>query len=127
MQNLSRGAWLAIAAVAAIPTTIAIAKTADRAGWQMTPETRSRLEDGRLAMAKVALRLNADQEKLWAPVEQQVRDTFKAQDRKIRQRRTEASGSCCALRKDEPEIVGTCRADEGVLVSLHAILRIAFR
>jgi hypothetical protein len=69
-----------VAAVAAIPTTIAIAKTVDRGGWQMTPETRSRLEEGRLAMAKTALQLNADQEKLWAPVEQQVRDAFKARE-----------------------------------------------
>lgn len=107
MQNLSRGSWLAIAAVAAIPTTIAIAKTADRAGWQITPETRSRLEDGRLAMAKVALRLNADQEKLWAPVEQQVRDTFKAREErraeriKMREeRKTEKSDSGEQKRRD---------------------------
>jgi len=86
MKNLSRGAWLAVAAVAAIPATIAIAKTADNAGWRMTPETRSRLEDGRLAMAKVALKLNADQEKLWAPVEQQVRDTFKVREERRAER-----------------------------------------
>ena len=86
MKNLSRGAWLAVAAVAAIPATIAIAKTVDNAGWRMTPETRSRLEDGRLAMAKAALKLNADQEKLWAPVEQQVRDTFKAREERRAER-----------------------------------------
>jgi hypothetical protein len=80
MKNLSRGAWLAIAAVAAIPTTIAIAKTADHGGWRMSPETRSRLDDGRLAMAKAALRLTPDQEKLWEPVEAQVRDAFKARE-----------------------------------------------
>jgi hypothetical protein len=78
MNNLSRGTWLAIAAVVAIPATVAIAKGVDRAGWhQMTPETRSRLEEGRIAMVKAALQLNADQEKLWAPVESQVRDSFK--------------------------------------------------
>ena len=93
MKNLSRGAWLAVAAVAAIPATIAIAKTADNAGWRMTPETRSRLEDGRLAMAKVALKLNADQEKLWAPVEQQVRDTFKVRGRETRRTGQEARGT----------------------------------
>jgi len=83
MRNLSRGTWLALAAVAAIPATVAIAKTADRAGWGMTPETRSRLEDGKLAMVKAALQLTPDQEKLWAPVEAQVRDTFKAREAKI--------------------------------------------
>jgi hypothetical protein len=85
MNNLSRGTWLALAAVVAIPATVAIAKT-DRAGWRMTPETRSRLEDGRLAMVKAALQLNADQEKLWAPVESQVRDTFKAREEKRAER-----------------------------------------
>jgi hypothetical protein len=80
MKNLSRGAWIAVAAAAAIPATLAIAKTADGGRWQTTPETRSRLEEGRLAMAKAALQLNADQEKLWAPVEAQVRDSFKARE-----------------------------------------------
>ncbi len=83
MKKLSRGTWLALAAVAAIPTTVAIAKTADSAGWHMTPETRSRLEDGKLAMVKAALQLTPDQEKLWAPVEAQVRDTFKTREARI--------------------------------------------
>lgn len=84
MNKLSRGAWLAIAAVAAVPATVAIAKSVDRpGGWHsMTPETRTRLEEGRIAMAKAALQLNADQEKLWAPVESSVRDAFKAREAK---------------------------------------------
>lgn len=83
MNKLSRGAWLAIAAVAAVPATVAIAKSIDRGGWHnMTPETRTRLEEGRIAMVKAALQLNADQEKLWAPVETNVRDTFKAREEK---------------------------------------------
>jgi len=77
MRNFSRGTWLALAAVVAIPATIAIAKTVDGAGWRMSPETRSRLEEGRLAMVKTALQLNPEQEKLWAPVEQQIREAFK--------------------------------------------------
>lgn len=81
MKTISRGTWLALAAVAAVPTTVAIAKTADFGGWRtMSPETRSRLEDGRLAMVKTALQLTPDQEKLWAPVETQVRDAFKARE-----------------------------------------------
>ncbi|MET0408338.1 MAG: Spy/CpxP family protein refolding chaperone [Hyphomicrobium sp.] len=87
MQNLSRRTWFALAAIAAVPTTVAIAKTGDfGGGWRsMTPETRSRLEDGRLAMVKTALQLTPDQEKLWAPVEAQVRDTFKAREARIEQ------------------------------------------
>ncbi|HVZ03476.1 Spy/CpxP family protein refolding chaperone [Hyphomicrobium sp.] len=82
MNSLSRGTWLALAAVVAVPATVAIAKTTDRMGWRMTPETRSRLEDGRIAMVKTALQLTPDQEKLWAPVETSVRDNFKAREEK---------------------------------------------
>jgi hypothetical protein len=84
MKNLSRGTWIALAAIAAVPATVAIAKTADHGGWRMmSPETRSRLEDGRLAMVKTALQLTPDQEKLWAPIEAEVRDTFKAREARI--------------------------------------------
>jgi LTXXQ motif family protein len=83
MKKLSRGAWIAIAAASAIPATVAIAKTVEHAGWrQMTPETRARLEEGRLAMAKAALKLSPDQEKLWAPIETQVRAAFKDREAK---------------------------------------------
>jgi hypothetical protein len=82
MKNLSRGTWMALAAVIAVPTTVAIAKTMEHGRWRMSPETRSRLEDGRLAMVKAALQLSPDQEKLWQPVEAQVRDSFKAREAK---------------------------------------------
>lgn len=83
MKKLSRGTWLALAAVTAIPATVAIAKTAEQAGWtRPSPETRARLEEGRIAMAKAALKLSPDQEKLWAPIETQVREAFKARDAK---------------------------------------------
>jgi hypothetical protein len=39
-----------------------------------SPETLQRLLDGRIAMMKATLQLTADQEKLWAPVEQAIRD-----------------------------------------------------
>ncbi|MGQ0458007.1 MAG: Spy/CpxP family protein refolding chaperone [Hyphomicrobium sp.] len=97
MITLSRSAWIAIAAVLAVPTTIAIAKTYDRGGWsRMSPETRQRLDEGRLAMAKTALKLTPDQEKLFVPVEEQVRAAFKDRadkraemDKKRNERRAE--------------------------------------
>ena len=83
MIKLSRGAWMAIAAVAAVPVTVAVAKTVEHAGWhQMSPETRARLDEGKLAMVKVALKLSPDQEKLWTPIEAQVRATFKDREAK---------------------------------------------
>ncbi|MFN0218889.1 MAG: Spy/CpxP family protein refolding chaperone [Hyphomicrobium sp.] len=78
MKALSRSAWIAIAAVMAVPASYAIAKTYERGGWnRMSPETRQRLDEGRVAMAKAALKLTPDQEKLFAPVEEQVRAAFK--------------------------------------------------
>ena len=87
MQKLSRSALAALAVVIAVPATIAIAKSVEHGRWHnMSPETRTRLDEGRLAMAKTALRLTADQEKLWAPLETQVRDVFKDRAEKYAER-----------------------------------------
>ncbi len=87
MMKLSRTAWIAIAAVAAVPTSFAIAKTMDGKGWgRSSPETRARLDEGRIAMAKAALKLTPDQEKLFAPVEEQVRASFKSREEKRAER-----------------------------------------
>lgn len=81
MMEISRKLALALGVAAAIPATFAIAATVQHAAWhQMTPETRARLDEGRLAMIKTALKLSPEQEKLWSPVEAQVRDGFKARD-----------------------------------------------
>ncbi|HJU31213.1 MAG TPA: Spy/CpxP family protein refolding chaperone, partial [Hyphomicrobiaceae bacterium] len=44
----------------------------------LSDETLDRLQDGRIAMMREALKLSPDQLKLWAPVEQQLRAGFKA-------------------------------------------------
>ena len=85
MNNLSRA--LAVALMAAtVPATIVLAQqapTGDQAAAEKTetrrgpsPETIARMEDGRIAFAKAALKLSSDQEKLWAPVEQKIRANF---------------------------------------------------
>lgn len=78
MKNFSRSAWIAIAAIATIPATVAIAKSMDHAGSKQSEETRARLAEGRLAMAKTALKLTAEQEPLWAAVETELRASAKA-------------------------------------------------
>lgn len=79
MRKLSPGVLAAIAAVAAIPAGVAIARSYDHGGWhRMSPEARARLDEGRIAMAKTALKLNPEQEKLWAAVETEIRAGFKA-------------------------------------------------
>lgn len=104
MKTLSRSAWIAIAAVLAVPATIAIAKNYERGGWsRMSPETRERLQDGRMAMAKAALKLTPDQEKLWTPVEEQVRAQFKdrAEKRAEREKMREERRAAREARKAE--------------------------
>lgn len=90
MMKLSRGAWIAVAAVAAVPVTVAFAKQGDHRGWRNeSPETRTRLDEGKIAMAKAALKLTADQEKLWAPLEEQARAFMKARQDKMVERKKE--------------------------------------
>jgi LTXXQ motif family protein len=85
MNNLSRA--LAVTLLAAtIPATIVLAQQApggDQAATEKSetrrgpsPETVARLQDGRVAMAKAALKLSPDQEALWAPVEAKIRAGF---------------------------------------------------
>jgi hypothetical protein len=50
-------------------------------------ETLTRLQDGRIAMIKGALKLNDEQMKLWAPVEEQMRSSFTARQQARSERR----------------------------------------
>ena len=101
MNNLSRA--LAVTLMAAtIPATIVLAqqvtpadqlpaaeKSETRRG--PSPETMACLQDGRIAMAKAALKLSPDQEELWAPVEAKIRAGFdeRRKDREARQAKRE--------------------------------------
>ena len=52
--------------------------------WQPpSPETMQHMLDGRIAMIKTALQLNPDQDKLWAPVEQVMRDQAAARSKRM--------------------------------------------
>lgn len=86
MSKLTRALAVTLLA-ASIPATVVLAQPADTppgagpgpAAAQTgkyrapSPETMKRLEDGRIAMAKAALKLTPEQEKLWAPVEEKIR------------------------------------------------------
>jgi hypothetical protein len=92
MKKLSRA--LAITLLAAtVPATVVLAETeqGDQAKSEQSevkrgpsPETLARLEDGRIAMIKAALKLSPEQEKLFAPVEEKIRAGFAAR-RKARE------------------------------------------
>jgi hypothetical protein len=76
MTRISRGLALALL-IGVSPAAVLVAQAARDGGWKMSPEARERLQDGRIAAAKAALKLTPDQEKLWAPVEEQVRQSYK--------------------------------------------------
>lgn len=103
-MKVSRGAWIALAAVAAIPVTVAVAKQGDHRGWHnMSPEARTRLDEGKIAMAKAALKLTAEQEKLWAPLEDQARAFMKARQDKMAERKKERDERRAEKKDDNAE------------------------
>ena len=67
-----------------------------------SPETVTRLQDGRIAMIKEALKLNDSQLKLWAPVEEQMRARF-AERQKSRAERRERRQQGTAERPSLPD------------------------
>lgn len=85
---------LPAALAAAIPITAALAQgtppAAPAAAPRVSADAIARLQDGRIAMAKTALRLNDAQLKLWAPVEEHIRTSFadrqKAREARMKQR-----------------------------------------
>jgi hypothetical protein len=92
MKTLSRALAITLLA-ASVPATMVLAQ-GEEAGQPKTeqsetrrgpsPETMARLEDGRIAMVKTALKLTPEQEKLFAPVEEKIRAGF-AERRKARE------------------------------------------
>jgi hypothetical protein len=72
MKITSRGAALALL-IGASPIAVLAAQAARDGGWGLSAESRERLQEGKLAAAKATLKLSPDQEKLWAPIEEQVR------------------------------------------------------
>lgn len=92
MKKLSRAVAITLLA-AAVPATVVLAdpepgnqQKSEQSNVKRgpSPETLARLEDGRIAMAKAALKLTPDQEKLFAPVEDRIRAGF-ADRRKARE------------------------------------------
>ncbi|MFA5898700.1 MAG: Spy/CpxP family protein refolding chaperone [Hyphomicrobium sp.] len=111
MNSLSRALAVTLM-VAAIPATVVLAQQAtpgaqpavEKSDWRHGPsaETMARLEDGRIAFAKTALKLTPEQEKLWAPVEDKIRANFEER-RKDREARNAKRDERRAERKAKGE------------------------
>jgi hypothetical protein len=85
MKFTSRGLALALL-LGLSPAAVLVAHAARDHSWQMSADTRARLQDGKLAAAKAALRLTPEQEKLWAPIEEQVRGLYKLRGDRLAKR-----------------------------------------
>ncbi len=74
-----RNFWIAAVAVLAIAGSTAVYAQHHRHWGQMrmAPEDRAAYVDARIAAVHAGLKLNADQEKLWPPIETAVRDFAK--------------------------------------------------
>ncbi len=89
-MNLKFPGLLAAALVtAAVPAAIAVAQApapgAERP--RLSAETRARLLEGRIAMAKTALKLTNEQLNLWAPVEKHLRTVAAEREQRWQERR----------------------------------------
>jgi hypothetical protein len=79
---------------------------------RLSPEDRAAFVDARIAAVHAGLKLNADQEKLWPPVEGAVRDFAKMRiDRANARMKAEADQSQDAQKPDDPVARLRQRAD----------------
>ena len=68
----------------------------------MNPEDRAAFTDARIAAVKAGLKLNADQEKLWPPVEAAVRDFAKLRIDRANARMNAPRDDASAAKPDDP-------------------------
>ncbi len=98
----------AIAGIAALAIAGSTAVYAQHRHWgfahmRMNPEDRAAFADARIAAVHAGLKLTADQEKLWPPVEAAVRDFAKLRiDRANARMNAEKSDSQDAQKPDDP-------------------------
>jgi hypothetical protein len=72
------------------------------AHMRMSPEDRAAMADAKIAAVHAGLKLNADQEKLWPPVETAVRDLVKVRIDRAKAREA-AAAAAAANSEDQPK------------------------
>src|SRR6266446_11012447 len=100
----------AIAGVAALAIAGSTAVYAQYHPWirehvqhmRMTPEDRAAFVDARIAAVHAGLKLTADQEKLWPPVEAAVRDFAKLRIDRANARMSAPQGDSSQQKPDDP-------------------------
>ena len=101
MKTFKRVALPVLLALSVSGTAAFAQAPKDREHRGPSPEMMGRFEDGRIAMAKATLKLNDEQLKLWAPVEDMIRKTHEERAKKWAERR-EARKAEDGKRSDMP-------------------------
>jgi LTXXQ motif family protein len=97
----------AIAAVAVLAIAGSTAVYAQHRHWghgfsRMSPEDRSAFADARIAAVHAGLKLNADQEKLWPPVETAVKEIVKLRIDRANARMNPSKDDSSQSKPDDP-------------------------
>ena len=119
----------AIAAVAVLAIAGSTAVYAQHRHWgyghmRMSPEDRAAFADARIAAVHAGLKLSADQEKLWPPVEAAVREFAKLRIDRANARMNAAQGDSSQPGPDDPVARLRERADN-MATSAAAMKKIA--
>ena len=119
----------AIAGVAALAIAGSTAVYAQHRHWgfgqmRMNPEDRAAFVDARIAAVHAGLKLNADQEKLWPPVEAAVRDFAKLRIDRANARMNAPQDDSSQQKPDDPVARLRERADN-MATSAAAMKKIA--
>ena len=120
---------LAIAAVAVLAIAGSTAVYAQHRHWghgysRMTPEDRAAYADARIAAVHAGLKLTADQEKLWPPVEAAVREFAKLRIERANARMNPPRDDSSQQKPDDPVTRLRERADN-MAASAAAMKKIA--
>jgi hypothetical protein len=115
-----------IAALAIAGSTAVYAQYQHRPWFhtRLSPEDRAAFTDARIAAVHVGLKLNADQEKLWPPVEAAVRDFAKLRIDRANARMNARPGEDAQQQGDDPVARLRQRADN-MATSAAALKKIA--
>jgi hypothetical protein len=118
-----------IAAVAVLAIAGSTAVYAQHRHWtfnhmRMNPEDRAAFADARIAAVHAGLKLSADQEKLWPPVETAVREFAKLRIDRANARMNAAPGDASQQKPDDPVARLRERADN-MATSATAMKKIA--
>jgi hypothetical protein len=123
----------AIAGVAALAIAGSTAVYAQYHPWirehmqhvRMTPEDRAALVDARIAAVHAGLKLTADQEKLWPPVEAAVRDFAKLRMDRANARMNAPQNQSQDAQKDDDPVARLRDRAETMAASAAAMKKIA--